>query len=92
MKPKKSGYRTGNCCFLLYAVHFTASLNLMILSLSLDKVIPLGRNENFWEMGEIGPCGICTEIHFLAKPSSSHHNLLSNCLEIWNIVFIQYEM
>lgn len=51
--------------------------------------------DNFWEMGETGPCGICTEIHYLLNKPSDCSNLdrnflLQNSIEIWNIVFIQY--
>lgn len=44
-----------------------------------------GANDNFWEMGEIGPCGPCTEIHIDYPPSGG-----KNLIELWNIVFIQY--
>ena len=66
-----------------------------------------GTSDNFWDMSEFGPCGVCTELHYvsgsleLLKPIESssssselHHNqmeLLKNCVEIWNLVFIQYE-
>ncbi|CAG2174797.1 unnamed protein product [Oppiella nova] len=62
------------------------------IGLPEDRVIPLGSKENFWEMGETGPCGICTEIHYLLEPtiSSNSEHLMRNCIEIWNIVFIQF--
>lgn len=44
-----------------------------------------GANDNFWEMGETGPCGPCTEIHIDYPPSGG-----KNLIELWNIVFVQY--
>lgn len=44
-----------------------------------------GANDNFWEMGETGPCGPCTEIHIDYPPSGG-----KKLIELWNIVFIQY--
>ncbi|CAG2113246.1 unnamed protein product, partial [Medioppia subpectinata] len=62
------------------------------IGLAKDRVIPLGSKDNFWEMGETGPCGICTEIHYLLEPtiSTNADHLMKNCIEIWNLVFIQY--
>ena len=57
-----------------------------IAKLPENKVIAAGKSDNFWEMGEIGPCGPCTEIHYLVKTSSSQTYLL----EIWNLVFMEY--
>lgn len=42
----------------------------------------MGFVDNFWEMGMTGPCGPCTEIHYV--------NPDGGLTEIWNIVFIQY--
>lgn len=50
-----------------------------------DHIIMSGVNDNFWEMGETGPCGPCTEIHIDYPPSGG-----KNLIELWNIVFIQY--
>ncbi|XP_050420574.1 alanine--tRNA ligase, mitochondrial-like [Adelges cooleyi] len=50
-----------------------------------SRIIMSGRNDNFWEMGETGPCGPCTEIHIDYPPSGG-----KNLIELWNIVFIQY--
>jgi alanyl-tRNA synthetase len=50
--------------------------------------------DNFWEMGETGPCGPCTEIHFDRTPDLSGGPLVNagvpEVIEIWNNVFIQY--
>jgi alanyl-tRNA synthetase len=52
------------------------------------------RQDNFWEMGETGPCGPCTEIHYDRTPDKSGGKLVnagsSDVIEIWNLVFIQF--
>jgi len=62
--------------------------------LPASKVMPFDCADNFWEMGDVGPCGPCTEIHFDrigGRDASSLVNMDDpNCLEIWNVVFIQY--
>jgi alanyl-tRNA synthetase len=58
-----------------------------------------GHKDNFWEMGEVGPCGPCTEIHLdLGKPSPGKDAIENDgpntesgrYVELWNLVFIQY--
>ena len=66
----------------------------------ISRVLRFGEKDNFWEMGETGPCGPCSEIHFDLGPESCQlknqpHNCTVNgdCnryMEIWNLVFIQY--
>ena len=51
--------------------------------------------DNFWMMGETGPCGPCSELHVDLTPSGDSKGKLVNndsdlCIEIWNLVFIQY--
>ncbi|KAF6149271.1 hypothetical protein GIB67_026127 [Kingdonia uniflora] len=61
-------------------------------------VLPFGCKDNFWEMGDTGPCGPCTEIHFdrLGKRDGTRDaaSLVNEsdptCIEIWNLVFIQF--
>ena len=62
------------------------------------KIVGLGKDENFWMMGETGPMGPCSEIHYhmpgvpKAFPtSSSPKEAWDGWLEIWNLVFMQYE-
>ncbi len=53
-----------------------------------------GDKDNFWEMGDTGPCGPCSEIHFDSTPDLSGGPLVNagvqEVIEIWNNVFIQY--
>jgi len=60
-----------------------------------DRVIGLGRKDNFWQMGETGPMGPCTEIHFNydanGKWPTSDPKSWQGWLEIWNLVFMQFE-
>lgn len=61
-----------------------------------DRVLKFGEKDNFWQMGETGPCGPCTEIHFytgddLDKQSPELVNGSGDdCIEIWNLVFMQF--
>jgi alanyl-tRNA synthetase len=54
-----------------------------------------GRADNFWMMGDTGPCGPCSEVHVDLTPDGDTHGALVNkgdprCIEIWNLVFIQF--
>jgi alanyl-tRNA synthetase len=66
-----------------------------------ERVLFGGKKDNFWEMGETGPCGPCSEIHIDLGPDMCHkkgaegHRCVVNgeCgrfIELWNLVFIQY--
>jgi alanyl-tRNA synthetase len=64
-----------------------------------DRILLFGRKDNFWEMGDTGPCGPCTEIHVDCRPDEERKKLdgkkLVNTdnpqvIEIWNNVFIQF--
>ena len=67
--------------------------------ISEDRILPGNKKDNFWEMGDTGPCGPCTEIHVDTRPDEERKKkdgkLLVNSddpqvIEIWNNVFIQY--
>jgi alanyl-tRNA synthetase len=58
-------------------------------------IVPGNKKDNFWMMGETGPCGPCTEIHVDLTPEGNTRGTLVNkgdarCIEIWNNVFIQF--
>ncbi|GAB0090458.1 Alanine--tRNA ligase [Sergentomyia squamirostris] len=65
------------------------------IGLSSERILPFGMEDNFWEMGQTGPCGSCTEIHIDHTGQSDNRALsvnmgLADLTELWNIVFIQY--
>jgi len=59
-----------------------------------SHILKFGEKENFWEMGETGPCGPCSEIHINLSQDPDNSSLVNagtpECIEIWNLVFIQY--
>lgn len=66
-----------------------------IIGLSPNKIKELGRKDNFWQMGDIGPCGPCSEIHFDKSDiplGFGGNEADEKNLEIWNLVFMQFEM
>ena len=65
--------------------------------ISKERIYRFGQKDNFWQMGETGPCGPCSEIYY--DQGSEHFNSKEDYmggdgdrfLEIWNLVFMQYE-
>jgi len=65
-----------------------------------ERILPFSRKDNFWEMGDTGPCGPCTEIHVDVRTAEEKaqkpgRDLVNNdhpqVIEIWNNVFMQFE-
>ena len=73
--------------------------SLWLKHLPNDRILEGNKKDNFWEMGDTGPCGPCSEIHFDNRTDEeitkvSGHSLVNKnhpqVIEIWNLVFIQY--
>ncbi len=90
----------------LYATYFggdekaglgpdTEARDLWLRFLPSSRVLPGSMKDNFWEMGDTGPCGPCSELHFDRMGDRDAASLVNaddpNVIEIWNLVFIQYD-
>jgi len=78
-----------------------AGLWAEIAKLPPQRIFRLGDKDNFWQMGETGPCGPCSEIHYDMRPGAARGTDLGveefeargsrgEFLELWNLVFMQY--
>jgi alanyl-tRNA synthetase len=92
---------------LVYTVHHSDEearvLWKKIAGVGDDRVLGLGDKDNFWAMGEIGPCGPCSEIHYhqgddipcpeaaAGRPCQGPACDCDRWIEIWNLVFMQFE-
>uniref|UniRef100_H2Y7J6 Alanine--tRNA ligase n=1 Tax=Ciona savignyi TaxID=51511 RepID=H2Y7J6_CIOSA len=89
----------------LYATYFEGSdefnlpvdtevRDLWLQYLPADRILPGNMKDNFWEMGDVGPCGPCTEIHFDRVGGRNAAYLVNQddpeVLEVWNLVFMQF--
>ncbi len=91
---------------LLYATVFhtddeAANLWREVTDIPPERILRFGEKDNFWEMGEVGPCGPCSEIHIDRGPALCDRKHVpghvcgvnAGCarfIELWNLVFIQY--
>jgi len=86
-------------------VHHTdddaAALWPQLTAIPPERVLRLGDKDNFWQMGDSGPCGPCSEIHYDMRPDEERGRRLGpeefealgeadEFMEIWNLVFMQY--
>ncbi len=71
-----------------------ARLWQQVTDLDPSHIVPGDKKDNFWEMGDVGPCGPCSEIHIDLTPDKSGSSLVNagdaRVIEIWNLVFIQF--
>ena len=91
--PKERLYAT-----VFYEDEEAVSLWKKIAGFSEDRIIRLGEKDNFWMMGDTGPCGPCSEIVYdqgpefsCGKPDCQPGCDCDRFLEVWNLVFMQYE-
>lgn len=84
---------------LLVTVYHTddEAFNLWRKHMPQDRIIRIATDDNFWSMGDTGPCGPCSEIfydygaHVPGGPPGSKDADLDRFVEVWNLVFMQYE-
>jgi len=77
----------------------TEAENLWLKHVSKDKIVYGNKKDNFWEMGETGPCGPCSEIHIDLRDEEEKEKVAgkdlvnmdhNEVIEIWNLVFVQF--
>ncbi len=77
----------------LYASVFekdTESYALWQSHMPQERIFKLGETDNFWRMGQTGPCGPCSEIYFGPQNIASPQELEALALELWNLVFMEF--
>ena len=79
-------YKTDDEAFEIWKNHTDINSN---------RILRFDEKDNFWEMGDTGPCGPCSEIHINLSDDLDDASLVNagneRCIEIWNLVFIQYD-
>ena len=95
---KEMGIPAEKLCVTVYHTDDEAAeLWKQIAGLPDDKIIRIATNDNFWSMGDTGPCGPCSEIfydhgsHIPGGPPGSPDEDGDRFVEIWNLVFMQFE-
>ena len=95
---KEFGISKDKLCVSVYADDNEAfDLWKKIAGLPESKIYKIATNDNFWSMGDIGPCGPCSEIfydhgdHLQGGPPGSKNQDGDRFIEIWNLVFMQFE-
>src|SRR4051812_41403481 len=77
--------------------NYAAAIWKKVAGLGDDRIIRISTSDNFWRMGDTGPCGPCSEIfydrgdHIPGGPPGSPDEDGDRFIEIWNLVFMQYE-
>ncbi len=81
--------------FTVYLDDDEAEAHWRAVGAAPERILRFGKKDNWWAMGDVGPCGPCSEIHYywgdLAQQSPEGVNRDDEYLEIWNLVFMQYE-
>jgi len=85
-----------NRCATMFLIQLAVFVPLFFCRIATEKILPYGLKDNFWMMGETGPCGPCTEIHFARHACSEKSACLVNTgspdvIELWNLVFMQFD-
>lgn len=95
---KELGISESKLCVTVYETDDEAfALWQKVAGLPEDRITRMGAKSNFWAMGDTGPCGPCSEIfydhgaHILGGPPGSPDEDGDRFVEIWNLVFMQYE-
>ncbi len=91
---------------IFVTVHHTdeeaAALWVEVAGVAPERVFRLGDKDNFWQMGDTGPCGPCSELHYDLRPEAEWGTIPSSeeferrgeageFLELWNLVFMQFD-